>query len=64
MDGDTGLLIDAAAPGELAAALARLLADRELAGKLGEAGRRRFEEVFTPRRFRQRLWPFLERLTA
>ncbi len=64
VDGDTGLLIDAAAPGELAAALARLLADRELAGRLGEAGRRRFEEVFTPRRFRQRLWPFLERLTA
>jgi phosphatidylinositol alpha-1,6-mannosyltransferase len=64
VDGETGLLVDTGAPGELAAALARLLAERETARTLGEAGRRRFEEVFTPRRFRERLWPFLERLTV
>jgi phosphatidylinositol alpha-1,6-mannosyltransferase len=63
-DGETGLLVDALDAGELAAALARLLAAPELARALGEAGRRRFEQVFTPRRFRERLWPVLDRLVG
>jgi phosphatidylinositol alpha-1,6-mannosyltransferase len=63
-DGVTGLLVDPDDPGEMAGALARLLDDRELARQMGEAGRRRFLDVFTPERFRARLRPFLDRLTA
>jgi phosphatidyl-myo-inositol dimannoside synthase len=64
LDGETGLLVDALDPDELAAALTRLLASPDLAHRLGEAGRRRFEQVFTPTHFRQRLRPLLERLVG
>jgi len=30
---------------------------------MGEAGYRRCEQLFSPARFRERLWPLLERLT-
>lgn len=40
-EGETGLLVAPDDPIELAAAIERLLTDRELAGKIGEAGRRR-----------------------
>ena len=63
-DGESGLLVDPLDPAALAAALARLLASPELANRLGRAGRRRFEQLYTPERFRARLWPFLERLTG
>lgn len=63
-DGESGLLVDPLDPAALAAALARLLASTELANRLGQAGRRRFERLYTPERFRARLWPFLERLTS
>ncbi len=63
-DGESGLLVDPLDPAALAAALARLLASPELADRMGQAGRRRFERLFTPERFRVRLWPFLERLTS
>jgi phosphatidylinositol alpha-1,6-mannosyltransferase len=62
-DGESGLLVDALDPAALAAALARLLASPELADRMGHAGRRRFAQLYTPDRFRARLWPFLERLT-
>jgi phosphatidylinositol alpha-1,6-mannosyltransferase len=62
-DGDTGLLVDPLDTGELAAALARLLSSPELAHRMGEAGRRRHEQLFSPARFHERLWPLLERLT-
>jgi glycosyltransferase involved in cell wall biosynthesis len=39
-DGRTGLLVDPADPGALADAIERLVTDRELAGRLGEAARR------------------------
>ena len=63
-DDESGLLVDPLDPAALAAALARLLASPELADRMGQAGRRRFERLFTPERFRARLWPFLERLTS
>jgi glycosyltransferase involved in cell wall biosynthesis len=40
-EGETGLLVAHDDPVELAAAIERLLTDKELAGKIGEAGRRR-----------------------
>jgi glycogen synthase len=46
-DGHTGLLVPPGNPDDLAAALRRLLDDRELARALGEAGRRRVEERFS-----------------
>jgi phosphatidylinositol alpha-1,6-mannosyltransferase len=62
-DGETGLLVDAADAGALDAALGLLLSSPELAGRMGEAGRRRFERVFSADRFRERMWPLLDRLT-
>jgi phosphatidylinositol alpha-1,6-mannosyltransferase len=62
-DGESGLLVDPLDPAALTAALARLLASPDLADCMGQAGRRRFEQLYTPDRFRERLWPFLERLT-
>ncbi|MBI4638118.1 MAG: glycogen synthase [Candidatus Rokubacteria bacterium] len=46
-DGVTGLLVGPARPDELAAALRRLLDDRELGRAMGRAGRRRVEERFS-----------------
>jgi phosphatidyl-myo-inositol dimannoside synthase len=62
-DGETGLLVDPLEAGELAAALGRLLSSPEGARRMGEAGRRRFERVFSAERFRERMWPLLDRLT-
>lgn len=64
VDGTTGRLVDPDDREELAAALAGLLADPEAARRLGEAGRRRLAERFTPEAFRRRLWRHLDRLTA
>jgi glycosyltransferase involved in cell wall biosynthesis len=47
LDGKTGFLVPPKSPPELAAALARLLDDPELRARLGRAGRRRCEEVFS-----------------
>ncbi|HZF08578.1 MAG TPA: glycosyltransferase family 4 protein [Thermoanaerobaculia bacterium] len=63
-DGETGLLVDPDDPAELAAALSRLLDDPEVARRLGEAGRRRCETVFTPECFRAGLRPYLDQLTG
>jgi glycogen synthase len=46
-DGRTGLLVPPARPDDLAAAIRRVLDDRDLARALGEAGRRRVEERFS-----------------
>jgi phosphatidylinositol alpha-1,6-mannosyltransferase len=64
VDGETGLLVDPLDPDAIAGALGRLLAAPELARAMGEAGRRRLEQRFTPQRFRERLWPLLDRLTG
>jgi len=64
VDQETGLLVDPLDVEEIAAALGRLLASPEAARAMGEAGRRRLERCFTPQRFRERLWPLLDRLTG
>jgi len=47
LDGETGFLVPPSDPAALAAALDRLLADAALAGRMGEAGRRRSIENFS-----------------
>jgi phosphatidylinositol alpha-1,6-mannosyltransferase len=63
-DGESGLLVDPLDPAALADALGGLLTDPPLAAAMGEAGRRRWQRLFTAERFRERLWPLLDRLTA
>ncbi|MFH1314168.1 MAG: glycosyltransferase [Candidatus Eisenbacteria bacterium] len=46
-DGVSGLLVDPGDPGEVAAAVTRILTDPELAARLGRQGRTRVEERFT-----------------
>ncbi len=46
-DGVTGMLVTPGDPGELAAAIERVLADKELAGRLADNARRRVLERFT-----------------
>ena len=59
VDGETGFLVAQDDVGALADRLARLLEEPELARRLGEAGRRRYEAVFTFERFRERLLAIL-----
>jgi phosphatidylinositol alpha-1,6-mannosyltransferase len=47
VDGETGLLLDDDRAGSIAAALARVLRDRDAARAMGQAGRRRAEDVFS-----------------
>jgi glycosyltransferase involved in cell wall biosynthesis len=47
VDGRDGLLVDPADPGQIAAAIVRLLTDVDLRRRLGIAGRRRIEESFS-----------------
>lgn len=46
-DGTTGILVTPGSPGELRQAMLRLLGDPELRDRMGEAGRRRFEDRFS-----------------
>ena len=47
MDEETGLLVEPANPKQIADAVNRLLADREMAVRFGEKGRKRVEEKFS-----------------
>jgi glycosyltransferase involved in cell wall biosynthesis len=49
VDGTTGLLVAPRSPGDIAAALRRLLDDEELRRQLGKAGRERAEGYAWPR---------------
>jgi phosphatidyl-myo-inositol dimannoside synthase len=61
VDGETGLLVPRQDPEAIAGALARLLTDEPMRRRMGDAGRRRFENVFTYPRFRARLAGVLSR---
>lgn len=62
VDGTTGVLVESGDQEQLVAALVRLLSDAAMACRLGEAGRRRYEERFTFEAFRAGLLPHLDRL--
>jgi glycosyltransferase involved in cell wall biosynthesis len=64
LDGQTGLLVPPRNASATAEALDRLLADRALRGRMGEAGRRRIEEYFTMERFTERILSVYEKAIA
>ncbi len=57
--GETGILIEGQAPRAIADAVIALLTDEHKRRRFGEAGRRRYESLFTFERFSQRLLPIL-----
>lgn len=59
VDGETGFLVEQSDRKALADALVRLLTDRQLRQRMGEAGRRRYEREFTFERYRERLLALL-----
>ena len=61
LDGETGLLVPPGDVDAVAGALARLFGDRGLAARMGEAGRRRVEEVFAMDRYIERVLAVYER---
>lgn len=60
VDGETGRLIDPRSQGELLHALRCLLADPALRRRMGEAGRRRVDELFSLAAFNQRITGLLQ----
>jgi phosphatidylinositol alpha-1,6-mannosyltransferase len=62
VDGATGLLVDPDDREELREALGRLLDYPGEAKRMGEAGFERWRKELSLERFRERLWPLLERL--
>ena len=63
-DGRTGVLARSGDPEALADAIEPLLRDRDLAHRLGAAGRARFEEYYTAAAMRERLLSRLEQLAG
>ncbi|MBE7183297.1 MAG: glycosyltransferase family 4 protein [Methylobacterium mesophilicum] len=59
-DGETGFSVDLDEPGALAERIARLLSDPVLAGRMGEAARRRWQAEFSYSRFRTRFGALLD----
>jgi glycosyltransferase involved in cell wall biosynthesis len=64
MDGVTGFLVEPKATVALADALTRLLRDEQLRHRFGLEGRRRVEQVFTPRRMCQRMSDIYQAILA
>lgn len=63
-DGQTGLLVPPGDPRPLAAAILRLLGDRAMARRMGEAGRERVRNYFCPTRLGDELEEVYERLVS
>jgi len=64
VDGETGLLVPPDDPSALAAAVLRLLRDPDLALRMGEAGRRRVEALFSARKMAEETAALYEELMA
>jgi glycosyltransferase involved in cell wall biosynthesis len=65
VDEETGLLVDPEDPEAIAGALARLLADRDLAARMGEAGHAGIDEwLYTPEVYAGRMAELVERAIA
>jgi len=62
LDGETGLLVDGQVPGEVAAAVVRLLRDPALAAHLGRRGRERVLGEFDGRRQQQQFTAVVEQI--
>lgn len=62
VDGATGLLVDPDDREELRDALGQLLDYPGEARRMGEAGHERWRKELGMEKFRERLWPLLERL--
>lgn len=56
LDGETGILVTPSTPGELEAALLRLLRDPALRKRMGECGRARARAHFMEKSFSERFW--------
>ncbi len=54
-DGETGLLFAPGNAESLAAAMKRLLADAPMRKRMGEAGRKRYEEMFTAQQMAEKM---------
>ena len=63
-DGDTGLLVPEKDPAAIAAAVQRLIADRDAALALAERGRARVRAQFDPARNHRRVFELYERIGA
>jgi glycosyltransferase involved in cell wall biosynthesis len=64
-DGETGVLVDPERPNEIADALVRLLSDRELAQRFGDAARARASEwTYTADDYAERVAELVERAVA
>jgi phosphatidylinositol alpha-1,6-mannosyltransferase len=61
IDGETGLLVPRQDPEAITGALLRLLTDESMRRRMGDGGRRRYENTFTYPRFRARLAGVLAR---
>jgi glycosyltransferase involved in cell wall biosynthesis len=64
VDGETGVLVPPRDHEALAAAIGRLVADPELRGRLGEAGRRRVEERFSLEAMTRRMLAIYDELAG
>lgn len=62
LDGETGLLVDGQVPGDVAAAVVRLLRDPALATRLGSRGRERVLEEFDGRRQKRQFTAMVEQI--
>lgn len=56
VDGETGILVAPERPDEIAEAVNKILADKDLAGKMGKNGRKRVEAAFSWKRIAEKTY--------